>query len=112
MDKKALRAEIRRQKAAMTPAQIQGCSRELTRMALASPLYEAARSIYGYLPYNQEVHTLELLQAALNSGKRVAVPKVFVLSGSPICKTSPPGTAAFRNLWQTVRRRTIPTPWS
>ena len=53
MDKKALRAEIRRQKAAMTPAQIQGCSRELTRMALASPLYEAARSIYGYLPYNQ-----------------------------------------------------------
>ena len=82
MDKKALRAEIRRQKAAMTPAQIQGCSRELTRMALASPLYEAARSIYGYLPYNQEVHTLELLQAALNSGKRVAVPKVLRHSGT------------------------------
>ena len=77
MDKKHCAPKFGVKKAAMTPAQIQGCSRELTRMALASPLYEAARSIYGYLPYNQEVHTLELLQAALNSGKRVAVPKVF-----------------------------------
>ena len=77
MDKKALRSKIRRQKAAMTPAQIEACSRELTRKALASPLYEAAQSVYGYLPYNQEVRTLELLQAALDSGKGVAVPKVF-----------------------------------
>lgn len=68
MDKKALRSKIRRQKAAMTPAQIEACSRELTRKALASPLYEAAQSVYGYLPYNQEVRTLELLQAALDSG--------------------------------------------
>ena len=50
MDKKALRSKIRRQKAAMTPAQIEACSRELTRKALASPLYEAAQSVYGYLP--------------------------------------------------------------
>ena len=34
-----------------------------------------ARSIYGYLPYNQEVRTLSILERALREGKRVAVPK-------------------------------------
>ena len=77
MDKKALRAEIRERKAAMTPAQIETCSRALTRQALACPMFQAAPSVYGYLSYNQEVRTLALLQAALDAGKRVAVPKVL-----------------------------------
>lgn len=77
MDKKALRTEIKRRKRAMTEAQIDACSRELTRQALACPLYRQAQSVYGYLPYNQEVRTLELLRTALAEGKRVAVPKVF-----------------------------------
>lgn len=77
MDKKALRSEIRRRKRAMTEAQITACSRDLTRQALACSLYRQARSIYGYLSYNQEVRTREFLQAALADGKRVAVPKVF-----------------------------------
>ena len=77
MDKKALRAEIRERKATMTPAQIEACSRALTRQALACPMFQAAPSVYGYLSYNQEVRTLALLQAALDAGKRVAVPKVL-----------------------------------
>ena len=77
MDKKALRAEIRERKAAMTPTQIEACSRALTRQALACPMFQAAPSVYGYLSYNQEVRTLALLQAALDAGKRVAVPKVL-----------------------------------
>ena len=58
----------------MTPAQIEACSRELTRKALASPLYEAAQSVYGYLPYNQEVRTLSS-SGRLDSGKGLPCPR-------------------------------------
>ncbi len=77
LDKKALRREIKAKKAAMTAQQIDDCSRVLTEKALASELYKNARSIYGYLPYNQEVRTWDFLRAAQADGKRVAVPKVY-----------------------------------
>ena len=41
------------------------------------PAYQAARSLYGYLSYNQEVRTAAILRRAQQDGKRVAVPKVF-----------------------------------
>ncbi len=77
LDKKALRREIKAKKAAMTREQIEACSRELTEKALQSPLYQKASSVYGYLPYNQEVLTWDFLRAAQAAGKRVAVPKVY-----------------------------------
>lgn len=77
MDKKALRREIKAKKQAMTEHQIEACSKELTRMALESPLVQQASSVYGYLSYNQEVRTMALLEALQKMGKRVAVPKVF-----------------------------------
>ena len=43
----------------------------------ASELYQQAKTIYGYLPYNQEVRTVPMLQRALEDGKRVAVPKCY-----------------------------------
>ncbi len=76
-DKKALRREIKAKKAAMTQGQIEACSKELTEKTLASALFQNATSLYGYLPYNQEVQTWELLHAAQKAGKRVAVPKVY-----------------------------------
>lgn len=77
MDKKELRKEIKARKKAMTEEEIVSFSRELTEAALQSPLYRNAKSIYGYLSYNQEVRTDEFLRAAQADGKRVAVPKVF-----------------------------------
>lgn len=77
LDKKTLRREIKAKKAAMTVEQIRRCSRVLTQKALESPLLQNASSLYGYLPYNQEVLTWELLKAAQTMGKRVAVPKVY-----------------------------------
>lgn len=77
LDKKQLRKAIKEKKAAMTEAQIEACSRDLTCQALESPLFQKARTVYGYLSYNQEVRTLPLLAAARAAGKRVAVPKVF-----------------------------------
>ena len=77
MDKTALRKQIREKKRAMTAEQIESASRDLGEQFAASPLYQAADTIYGYLPYNQEVRTVPMLQRALREGKRVAVPKVY-----------------------------------
>jgi len=77
MDKKALRAQIRQRKRAMTEEEIQLRSRKLAEKFLASEAYRNAKTIYGYLPYNQEVRTTSMLEQALKDGKRVAVPKVY-----------------------------------
>lgn len=77
MDKKALRAEIRAKKRALTPAQIEDASRRLAALLFGHSAYQAAKSIYGYLSYNQEVRTAGILRQAQADGKRVAVPKVF-----------------------------------
>ena len=77
MDKTALRREIREKKRAMTELQIEEASRRLGEKFIASSYYQAAQTIYGYLPYNQEVRTVPMLEQALKDGKRVAVPKVY-----------------------------------
>lgn len=77
MDKKALRAQMREKKRALSARQIERASTLLAQQLFAHPAYRAARSIYGYLSYNQEVRTLPILEQAQRDGKRVAVPKVF-----------------------------------
>ena len=77
MDKKELRSAVRAQKRAMTEAQIQEKSEKLARLLLETEEYRRARSIYGYLPYNQEVRTIPILEQALRDGKKVAVPKCY-----------------------------------
>lgn len=77
MDKKELRAYIREKKRAMTEEQIRTASEKLGEMFAASEAYRSAKTIYGYLPYNQEVRTVPMLERALREGKRVAVPKVY-----------------------------------
>ena len=77
MDKQALRKEIREKKRAMTEEQIVAASQRLGELFLASDAYQQAKTIYGYLPYNQEVRTTPMLAQALRDGKRVAVPKIF-----------------------------------
>ena len=77
MDKNALRKQIREQKRAMTEEQIVSASQRLGELFVASEAYRSARTIYGYLPYNQEVRTVPMLEQAIKDGKRVAVPKVF-----------------------------------
>ena len=77
MDKKELRRQIRDLKRAMTEAQIEEKSRRLGELFCQSELYRNARTIYGYLPYNQEVRTVPMLQQAIADGKQVAVPKVY-----------------------------------
>ena len=77
MDKKALRSQIKEQKRQMTAHQIESASQRLTELFVATEQYRQAKTVYGYLPYNQEVRTTGLLQRALQEGKRVAVPKIY-----------------------------------
>ena len=77
MDKKELRRQIRDLKRAMTEEQIEEKSRVLGQLFCQSALYRNAKTIYGYLPYNQEVRTVPMLLQAMADGKQVAVPKVY-----------------------------------
>ena len=77
MDKKALRRAIRERKKAMPESEIIARSERLGELFAATEAYRSAKSVYGYLPYNQEVRTVPILQKAIEDGKRVAVPKVY-----------------------------------
>ena len=77
MDKLQLRRSIRERKRAMTEEEIVSRSAKLCELFLASDAYKNANTIYGYLPYNQEVRTVPMLEQALKDGKKVAVPKCY-----------------------------------
>ena len=77
MNKQELRASIRTRKRAMTEEEIVSRSEKLAQLFLNSEAYRNAKTVYGYLPYNQEVRTVPMLEQALRDGKRVAVPKVY-----------------------------------
>lgn len=77
MDKQTVRRKIRERKRAMTEEQIREKSGQLAKQFFATDLYQNAKTLYGYLPYNQEVRTLPILEQALRDGKKVAVPKCY-----------------------------------
>jgi 5-formyltetrahydrofolate cyclo-ligase len=77
MDKAELRQQIRLQKRQMTEAEIIQKSERLFHLFTATQSYQNAKSVYGYMSYNQEVRTLPILEQALRDGKRVAIPKCY-----------------------------------
>ena len=68
MNKGELRKTIRARKRVMTEAEIQRRSQALCRKFLQSAAYRQAGTLYGYLPYNQEVRILPILEQALADG--------------------------------------------
>ena len=76
MDKKALRALIREKKRAMTPEEMEERSAALGRLLAQTAVYQAAKTVYGYYPQNQEVRLLPILAQAMAEGKKVALPKI------------------------------------
>ena len=77
MDKKVLRRQIKDLKRQMTVEQMECASTRLGQLLFDTPQYRQAKTVYGYLPYNQEVRTTPILERALQDGKRVAVPKIY-----------------------------------
>lgn len=76
MDKALLRREIREKKKAMTEEDILRRSRKLAMLLPRAIEYREAETVYGYLPFNQEVRLIPILEQAIREGKRVAVPKI------------------------------------
>jgi len=77
MDKSALRREIREKKKAMSLSEIEERSACLGELFAQTDAYRQAKTLYGYMPYNQEVRTIPILERAIRDGKKVAVPKVY-----------------------------------
>ena len=77
MNKTELRSHIRALKRQMTESEIAAKSAALKEQLLQTDAYRNARTLYGYVSYNQEVRTLPILEQALKDGKQVAVPKCY-----------------------------------
>lgn len=77
MDKAELRRHMRLQKRQMSETDILQKSEQLFCLFTATQSYQNAKSLYGYMSYNQEVRTLPILEQALRDGKRVAIPKCY-----------------------------------
>ena len=76
-DKKALRAAVRAKSQLLSPEEIAVRSHQLCQLVLQSDAYKASGTVYGYLPFNQEVDLTFLLTRALSEGKQVALPKCY-----------------------------------
>ena len=77
MNKQQLRDSVRNRKKAMSAEEISRRSRQLCNLVRNTEAYRQADTIYGYLPFNQEVDLHALLQEALDEGKQVALPKCY-----------------------------------
>ena len=76
MDKKALRAEIRRQKARYTTAELAAMSHKICDSILDDGVFWASHYILLYSPLPDEVDVTPLISAAFNAGKKVLLPIV------------------------------------
>ena len=72
-----LRSTVRQRKQAMTAEDIRTRSNKLCSQVLQTEVYHTCKTVYGYLPFNQEVDLLFLMHKALDDGKQVALPKCF-----------------------------------
>lgn len=77
MNKQQVRSAVRARKLAMSPSEIALRSRQLCELVRNTDAYRQADTIFGYLPFNQEVDLRALLQKALEEGKQVALPKCY-----------------------------------
>lgn len=76
MDKRTIRAEIRKKRRALSPEEIAVRSERICRFLQTRREYQEAELIYAYLSMPGEVCLDTLLTAAWQQGKRTAVPRV------------------------------------
>ena len=70
-----MRCAIRNRKQSLSAAEISRRSHLLCQLVLQTDAYRKAKTICGYLPFNQEVDLTPLLRQALEDGKQIALPK-------------------------------------
>ena len=77
LTKQELRSVVRSRKKEMTADDIARRSELLCCKVLNTEAYKAADTVYGYLPFNQEVDLTVLLKQAIADGKQIALPKCY-----------------------------------
>lgn len=75
-EKQVIRKRILEQKKMMTELEIQIKSNQIIDVLLELSDYKDADCIYAYINFNQEVVTNRILIHAMETGKKVAVPKI------------------------------------
>jgi 5-formyltetrahydrofolate cyclo-ligase len=81
-DKSELRRHYRAARAAIPPAERELRSRQIVDRVLALPEAKLAESWFVYLAVGSEVQTRPLIEALLNQGKTVAVPRILDQPGA------------------------------
>ncbi len=74
--KHALRLEALRRRDALSPEQIEELSHQIAQRVMSMPEWREAAAVLGYYSFKSEVRTEELLRAALDQGKQLALPRV------------------------------------
>ena len=74
-DKSALRRALLRQRRETDPAERRAIDRAITERVLQSEPYRHSRTLFVYYSVAEEIDTHAILSDALNSGKRVCLPK-------------------------------------
>ena len=76
-DKKQLRKSLLSHQKSLPDHYIETAGKRIEEYILASPLYQQAESIFVYVSMPEEPSTSRIIQAALEDGKRVCVPKCW-----------------------------------
>lgn len=74
--KSELRGLVRQREKSLTPQEREASDKILTKRFLSLPEYRAARRVFLYLGVGAEPDTVPILENALRSGKRAALPRI------------------------------------
>ncbi len=74
--KAAIRAAVLQRRDALSPALRQGYSRAALSRIVATERFQTADVVMAYCGFGSEIDTLPLVEAALQSGKKVVLPKI------------------------------------
>ena len=77
MNKTEIRERCRAAREALSQEEIREKSQRIARRLYSRPEYRAARTVFCYLDFDNEVETTKIVETALGEGKRVAVPLVL-----------------------------------
>lgn len=75
-NKKKLRAACLKKRNELPPEKRMAVSEKIKQQVFASKAFQGAETVFVYASYKSEVDTKNLIRDALQTGKRVAVPKV------------------------------------
>ena len=77
LEKKRLRKEIIEKRDSIGRNEFESKSASIKRNVLSLKEWDEAKVVYTYASMRNEPDTMELIQTALDSGKKVCVPKIF-----------------------------------